>query len=126
MHLLLDTHVLLWTVAEQHRLSRRIRDILADAANVQYISIASLWEITIKAALGKLPSLPKKFFESIESTATLLLPVEVPHLKTLEKLPLYHKDPFDRILIAQAQYEDLTLVTHDPDMKRYKVSLLEP
>lgn len=107
MKLLLDTHCWLWALAEPERLSSAARDLLVDRTNHVYLSIASLWEVTIKTALGKLDlaaGLREIVDLSLRDLGVRLLPIELPHLE---------RHPFDRMLVAQAQAEDLALVTAD-------------
>ncbi len=127
MKLLLDTHTFIWWDSEPSRLSPRILILLQDQANIVMLSVASVWEMQIKVLLGKLRlSLP--LAETIQSQQLTnnvqVLPVELPHVLALEKLPLHHKDPFDRLLIAQANIEDATLLSADPAFTKYPVKLL--
>lgn len=120
---LLDTHVLLWAIQEDPKLSDQARKILLDSSNQLYFSAASLWEITIKLNIGKL-----KLDESIDSLYGLLeqfgiaiLPISQQALEEYLKLPLHHRDPFDRMLIAQAIAYELVLVSADAAMVAYPV-----
>jgi PIN domain nuclease of toxin-antitoxin system len=123
----LDTHVLLWMRQNDPRLSRaRWEPIFHDPINTIYFSIVSLWEIAIKRSLGKL-----KLEGSLEDFARTLVtvhefqmaPIEVTHLSRVEKLPPHHRDPFDRILIAQAIELGATAITDDPHWKRYGLKI---
>ena len=121
MHcLLLDTHSLLWAVFEPKKLSPEARRVIASEESVVYASIASLWEIAIKQGLGRL-YVPGDFFDAIELGGYELLNVTVLHIKQYKDLPHHHRDPFDRMLIAQAMSERLTLVTRDQNIGRYGV-----
>ena len=126
MKALLDTHTFLWAVADEGKLSRRVQQIYT-GANDLWLSVASVWEILIKVRAGKLalpdpsgPYLVKKLAESrIE-----VLPIKLDHVLRIESLPVYHRDPFDRILIAQSLEEKLPLITADPVFERYRVDLI--
>ncbi len=120
MNLLLDTHVLLWWLDDGPTLSERAREVIGDGANAAFVSVAALWEIRIKEALGKL-ALPDDFEQVLEREPFLVLDVKAPHVHALKDLPMLHRDPFDRLLVAQAQTERLTLVTRDPVIHRYDV-----
>ena len=108
MNLLLDTHVLLWWLDDNPDLSRRARTAIADGNNLVFVSAAVIWEIQIKHALGKL-KIPTNFRNVLEQQAFELLDVTVEHAYAVGKLPLYHRDPFDRILVAQAKLENMIL-----------------
>jgi len=127
MRLLLDTHVLLWWHDQLARLTETAYDAIHDLGNDVFISVVNGWEMQIKAQLGKL-TLPKPLHVILqEEQATngfRLLPVTIEHVYALDSFPLHHRDPFDRLLIAQAHQEGLTLVTHDPKLSPYPVSLL--
>jgi PIN domain nuclease of toxin-antitoxin system len=117
MRLLLDTHVLLWWHDQPARLTETAYDAINDLGNDVFISIVNGWEIQIKAQLGKL-TLSKPLHVILqEEQATngfRLLPVTIEHVYALDSFPLHHREPFDRLLIAQAYQEGLTLMTHDP------------
>ena len=126
MRLLIDTHVFLWWCADDRRLSAADRGSIRDAANEVYLSAASVWEITIKEALGRL-----RVPEPVSAAAPRLgfepLPVTFEHAEATSQLPPLHRDPFDRMLVAQARVESLTLVTRDPSIRSYPgISLLPP
>ena len=127
MNLLLDTHALLWFLGDDRRLQPATLKLLADPLNDVFVSAVSAWEIAIKAKLGKLP-VPPNIAEWLP--AQLLtnrltpLSITVAHAASVEHLPAHHADPFDRLLIAQARAENLTLVTGDPQFERYEVRLL--
>jgi len=127
VRLLLDSHTLLWTFEEPHKLSRTAATALADPGNSLNVSIASLWEITIKIAKGQM-SVPGSSIEYIlglvDSTRIEILPIRPTHLLELQTLPRLHKDPFDRILIAQSRVEQMPLVTVDKDIRKYDVEIL--
>ena len=121
--LLADTHVVLWALTNDPHLTRSARTLLTRAQRV-FVSTASLWEMSIKARLGKL-TLPDRFGSlALTDRGYGLLPITADHALEVRNLPLHHHDPFDRMLIVQAQLEDLTLVSHDAAMQRYDVALL--
>lgn len=118
MRLLLDTHVYLWSRTEPSRLSAKERAAIRDPANELLLSVASAWEIEIKRAIGKLVA-PDDWMERTAEFGVRWLPVRAEHVRALRLLPPHHRDPFDRILVAQSRVEDLRLVTHDPLVLRY-------
>ena len=118
--LLLDTHVLLWSLTEPQKLSRRTRDALEDAQNEVFASSVSGWEITVKRALGKLKA-PDDLEASIEEQDFTPLNLTFLHAEQAGALPRHHGDPFDRMLIAQAQVEGLILVTRDARIPLYGI-----
>ena len=120
MRLLLDTHVLLWSLTEPRRLSGRTREALEDAANDVFVSAVSGWEIAVKRALGKLEA-PDDLEAGITRHGFLPLNLTFPHAEHAGALPPHHADPFDRMLVAQAQMEGLILVTRDARMSLYGV-----
>lgn len=127
MNLLLDTHALIWFLEDDPRLSARVRATLEEAGNRCHVSDVTAWEAGIKHALGKL-DLPvpyeELFPERLESLGFLVLPIRHAHLHQMVKLPKHHGDPFDRLLIAQAQVEGLTLVSCDTHFPAYGIPLL--
>ena len=127
MTLLLDTHTLLWFLTNDPKLSARARGAIEDVANETHVSAASLWEVAIKSALGKL-TLPATYAEifprQLETNGFGLLPITPAHCATLLTLPFHHRDPFDRLLLAQAKTEGLTLVTDDGQFGPYGVAHL--
>ena len=121
MKFLLDTHLLLWAAGEPKRLSKAVRSLLEDADNELLFSAASLWEVAIKSALGR-----KDFRVEVRLLRRGLLdngyselPVVSDHVVAIESLPPIHKDPFDRVLVAQATVEGITLLTNDPVVAQY-------
>lgn len=128
MRLLLDTHVFIWWADDPEKLSPAALAALEDEANELLLSVASVWEMQIKIQLGKLKlSLPlKELIKNQQETNNLTVsPVALPHVLALEALPFHHKDPFDRLLIAQSIEEGLTLVTADSQFSAYSVKLLQ-
>ena len=127
MKLLLDTHVFLWWHGERTKLSPKVLALCEDVTNDMYLSIASVWEIQIKLQLGKLKlsnSLDQIVERERHENAIVLMPIDQMHIYGLTNLPAHHRDPFDRILIAQAQTEALTLLTQDALITQYPVSTL--
>jgi PIN domain nuclease of toxin-antitoxin system len=118
--LLLDTHVLLWALADAPDLTDPERDAITDPRHPVFVSAVSAWEITIKKALGKLRA-PDDLVDQLERRRFTALDVTVEHAVAVGDLPDHHRDPFDRLLIAQARVERLTLVTRDPSIGRYDV-----
>lgn len=126
MRYLLDTHAFLWFIAADKNLSRKTKLIIEDLSNDVSLSIISLWEIAIKYKSGKLQlkvSLAEIFNEAAKSGIEIL-PLDTKDLITLDSLKLLHRDPFDRLLIAQAVSNDLCLVTRDENFKLYKVKTI--
>lgn len=123
MHYLVDTHVLLWWVSNSNRLETSIKQAIADPQNSVYVSVVSGLEISIKSRSGKV-KLKTTLQDCFEKSGFQTLNFTLPHALTLDKLPMYHKDPFDRILIAQSQVENLTLITGDERIRKYDVSVL--
>ena len=123
MNLLLDTHALLWWLDDNPTLSAEARDAIADGRNLVFVSAVVIWEVRVKQSLGKL-QLPSNFREVLDSQAFDELPLTVDHAHRLAELPPLHRDPFDRMLVAQAMAERLTVVTRDPDIARYPVRTL--
>lgn len=118
MRVLLDTHVFLWAATNSPRLSERAREQLLSAERV-YVSAASVWEIAIKTALGRIKVDLGRMVESIEGSGFEELPVRATHAAQVGTLPPYHRDPFDRLLVAQATVEPLLLLTGDRQLLRY-------
>jgi PIN domain nuclease of toxin-antitoxin system len=123
MNLLLDTHILLWALADDSRLPAVVRAAVADGRNRVLVSAASSWEIAIKKALGKLRS-PDDLVEQVEHARFEPLDITIEHTLGVAELPLHHADPFDRLLVAQARADRLTLVTMDSKLQPYEVDLL--
>ena len=124
MRLLLDTHCWLWLGLEPKRLGRKTRALLDDPVNETHLSVAGAWEIGIKAARGKL-RLPLDATTYVRTrlrlSQTSALPISLDHVLAVAALPEIHRDPFDRIMIAQAQVENMTIVTSDRRIARYNV-----
>ena len=126
MRLLLDTHAFLWWVADDARLSARARAAVTEATEV-FLSAASCWEMAVKVSLQKLTlSLPLDRFvsEHLGVNQFALLPIELDQVARVTALPFHHRDPFDRLLAAQALHEGLTIVSADPVFRKYRVKRL--
>jgi len=124
VRLLLDTHAFLWWVSEDAKLSKAAREAIGDGANECHFSMASAWELAIKVSLGKLTvngRLDRFLPEQLAANAFDTLHVEVDHVARVSALPFHHRDPFDRLLAAQALSEDLAIVSADPVFRRYGV-----
>ena len=124
MRLLLDTHAFLWWIADDERLSSRAAALISDGKNEVFFSAASAWELVVKAGLGRveLPDPIERFVpDQLERNGFQALPIELRHALTISSLPSLHRDPFDRMLVAQAVAEGMTLVSGDRAMKGYPV-----
>ena len=122
--LLLDSHVAIWSIQDRSHLRAEVIEAIDDSSNRILVSAASIWEIAIKRAAGKL-HVPINFIELVERAGYAELAVNFRYAEVAANLPLFHRDPFDRMLIAQAQVEGLTLVTDDSMITRYNVSTLD-
>jgi PIN domain nuclease of toxin-antitoxin system len=127
MKALFDTHTFLWWNMDDPQLSRTVRAFIADGRNVVYLSAASAWEISIKAAKGRL-KLPEPPAQYVPNRLTLhgfsALPIELSHALRVHDLPEFHQDPFDRLLIAQSQLENLPILTKDSEITNYPVEVI--
>ncbi|KVH06562.1 MULTISPECIES: type II toxin-antitoxin system VapC family toxin [Burkholderia] len=123
MRLLLDTHIFLWIVTNDPKLSARARSVIS-AADERFVSSASIWEAAIKAGLGKLDIDVGELMRAIGPSGIRELPVRAAHGAAVRDLPHHHRDPFDRLLVAQARLEPLQLVTADAHLARYDLSLV--
>ena len=127
MQLLLDTHTLLWWVNDADELSAKARKVIANSDNNCFLSVASCWEMAIKCSIGKLTLaqpvgqfIPDQLFRN----GIRLLPIDFRHVAKVATLPFHHRDPFDRLLVAQAATEQMTLVTADATLARYDIECL--
>ena len=123
MNLLLDTHVLIWTLENNPRLSDSAREAIVDGENLVFVSAVSVWEISVKQAMGKL-DVPDNLIEEIQIHRFTPLEINLQHAHLAGRLPAIHKDSFDRKLIAQAILEKLTIVTWEQIMNQYDVTVL--
>jgi PIN domain nuclease of toxin-antitoxin system len=121
MNLLLDTHVFLWALEDHPTLSPEARAAIIDGGSLVFVSAATAWEITIKKALGKLRTPATGYVEELQRHRFTPLDITTEHALAVEALPHHHADPFDRMLIAQAKVERLTLVTRDVWIQMYSV-----
>jgi len=126
MKMLLDTHAFMWWADEPVKLSSKVLSAFQDEANTLIVSLASIWEMQIKVQLGKLKlDLPLvDLVSQQQATGIELLPISLEHILAQQSLPFHHKDPFDRLIIAQAFTENIVLVSHDPIFTSYPVKLL--
>lgn len=123
MNLLLDTHVLLWWLADDRGLSKRVKARIADAETLVFVSAVSAWEIGIKKALGRL-SAPDDLADQVRAGGFSELTISIADGLLAGALPRHHDDPFDRMLVAQARRHALTVVTHDPAFSAYGIAVL--
>jgi PIN domain nuclease of toxin-antitoxin system len=127
MRVLVDTHTFLWALLENHRLSAKAKQILTSKEHELYFSLVSLWEIAVKMKIGKLNTVGSSVTYIRDEMAEYgmeLLPIRYEHILQLERLPLHHSEPFDRLLIAQAIAESLPILTHDEKFPLYPVKLI--
>ena len=127
MKYLLDTHAFLWWITDDERLTSRARERIKNRRNQLYLSAASAWEMAIKARLGRLQvadDLEKFIPKQMALNAIHALPVQVGHALRVFALPPLHNDPFDRLLVAQSQMEDLPIITGDPQIAKYDLQVI--
>ena len=127
MRLLLDTHTALWLFNDYDKLSPKAKSILLDTTNELFISIVSAWEIAIKRSVGKLTDFPdgvKIFLAEIEASQMEMITILPQYVEKVEELPLMHRDPFDRIIIATALREKMTIITADENIHQYDVKCI--
>ncbi len=123
MNVLVDTHAFLWFMAGDRQLSRSARRAIDDSNGKWWLSAASVWELSIKSSLGRLtlPAPPDEYIAEKVQQGLHILSVEWTHAAAVERLPFHHRDPFDRLIVAQAQSERLAVVTKDPAFARYGI-----
>lgn len=127
MKVLLDTYTFLWWITDDPKLSLRAREIFADGNNELLLSAASGWEISIKVQIGRLrlPADPQHFIpDQLSTNAIRSLPIQMNHALHVLTLPNHHRDPFDRLLVAQAQLEELPILSADPQIGKYQVDVI--
>ncbi len=127
MKLLLDTHAFLWWIGDDARLSAPAREAIADPGNEVSFSVASAWELAIKSSLGRFDpegNLGSFLGEQVRHNSFRVLPVSLAHAVEVSSLPGHHRDPFDRLLVAQALVEKLILVSRDPQLRKYAAPIL--
>ena len=125
MKILLDTHVALWWISGEDRFTPQAKELLLSGEHSFYLSIASAWEVAVKVSIGKLPEFPggvKTFLARVEQMPISLLAVEPHHVELVETLPFHHRDPFDRLLVAAAKADGMTILTADENIRKYDVS----
>jgi PIN domain nuclease of toxin-antitoxin system len=122
-HYLLDTHTAIWFFSGDRMISEKAKKIILDTSNVKYLSVSSAWEVAIKLCIGKLEIAGNTadFIKDAETNGFTILPIKTSHLTILETLPMIHRDPFDRLLIATAIAEQMTLITADENTPKYDV-----
>jgi len=124
MNLLIDTHVLLWWLDDHPSLSEKARAVIADGNNMVFLSAAVIWEIRIKQALGKL-KIPANFRQVLDKQPLETLAITAEHAHAVKDLPTHNRDPFDRMLIAQATVEGFTIVSGDTNIAKYKIPIIK-
>ncbi len=127
MKALLDTHTFLWWITDTPKLSSQVHEIVSDGKNELFLSAASGWEIAVKAKLGRLqiPDKPELFIsEQMVINAIQGLPIQISHAVHVYNIPTHHRDPFDRLLVSQAQLEGLPILTVDPLISQYQVKVI--
>ena len=127
MNLLLDTQVALWTITDNPKLSQKARDLIQSPKTSVWVSVANIWEIAIKHALGRgdMPVSSQDALRYFQESDYRFLPVEAEHAVAVEELPMHHQDPFDRILVAQALVEPMRLMTHDSLVALYSDTIIK-
>ena len=127
MRLLLDTHAFLWFVGGDPQITPHARQLIEDPANQSLLSMASLWEMAIKLSIGKLgfgQSFESFVSEQLSGNGMELLGIALPHLAVVASLPFHHRDPFDRLLVAQAMHEQMPMISADPAFDAYGIRRL--
>ncbi|MDM8567813.1 type II toxin-antitoxin system VapC family toxin [Candidatus Halobeggiatoa sp. HSG11] len=122
--ILLDTHILLWWLANDSRLTTKVKKIIASPDNKIYVSSVSIWEASIKRALGRLEFDDDKLLKVIETGGFQEITITMQHGLVAGNLPRHHEDPFDRMLIAQTKVNNLTIITHDKQFQHYDISII--
>jgi PIN domain nuclease of toxin-antitoxin system len=127
LNLLLDTHVALWAITDSPKLTLKARELIASPRTTVWISVASVWEIAIKHALGRgdMPVSGQEAGRYFRESGYRFLPIETEHAFAVQDLALHHHDPFDRLLVAQALIEPMRLMTHDPMVARYSDTIIK-
>jgi PIN domain nuclease of toxin-antitoxin system len=123
VRLLLDTHTALWLLADDPRLSKRAGTLVTDPRNDVILSAVVVWEVAIKRSLGKLDA-PDGFADMLVDAGADPLPINLDHARAVRELPWHHRDPFDRLLVAQAQHEQVSIVSDDEQLAAYGVRML--
>lgn len=121
---LLDTNIFIWSMEKNARLSKNLINIIQSPKNSVFLSVASIWEIILKKEKGKLKT-PKNPEDDAKKASFIILPIQASHVLGIQKLPPHHNDPFDRLLIAQSQIENLTLISTDQKIWKYDFDVLK-
>jgi len=126
MNLILDTHIAIWFVTDSDQLPESVKHQIEIPGNRCFVSIATLWEMGIKHSLGKLKLKTdlKKIFELFTDSGFILMPITPEHILTNASLPFHHRDPFDRLIIAQAKREGFSVITKDREFEKYNINLI--
>jgi len=127
MRLLLDTHTLIWMASQDDKLSEKAKALILDTDNELFLSVASIWEMSIKASLGKLmlqQPIEQIITEQVQTNGLQLINIETTHALAVSTLPWHHRDPFDRLIMAQSQLENLTILGCDTAMDPYDIKRL--
>jgi len=119
MRLLLDTHILLWWLRDDRKLTKETERYISSSENDVYVSAVSTWEVAIKKSIGRLSVNLNEFDQAIIESGLTILPITMPHTLAVASLPMHHSDPFDRLLIAQSIVEPMRIVTHDETVGLY-------
>ncbi|WP_293308542.1 type II toxin-antitoxin system VapC family toxin [Pedobacter sp. UBA5917] len=124
---MLDTHIVIWFITNDNKLSKKIKALIEDSNNKCFVSIASYWELSIKYALGRLNlhSTIEEIFGIIEKSGLDILPITLNHILQLSKLEHHHNDPFDRLIISQSITENLQIISNDNYFPAYKIQLIK-
>lgn len=127
MNLLLDTHVALWAITDSPKLPPKARALIQSPTSIVWVSVASLWEIAIKYALGRgdMPVSSQEAIDYFRASGYRFLAIEAEHAAAVEALPAHHQDPFDRLLVAQALVEPMRLMTRDPSVSCYSDTIIK-
>ena len=126
MNYLIDTHILLWMMLEPNKLSEKVKSVLVNYSNTIYVSQVSLWEMAVKIKIGKLDikmSLTD-IINKMNNHGILILPIKNNHIEETINLELHHRDPFDRLIIAQTRVENMTIISKDSNFSKYDVEIL--
>lgn len=122
---MLDTHSLLWITTNDPRLSLTAKELYLDAGNDIFFSMASIWEMAIKSSIGKISferNLEDFVDEHIKGNNIEIMKIELPHILRIDRLPFHHRDPFDRLIIAQAIEDNMSIIGHDTEFDKYKIN----
>ncbi len=126
MNILLDTHALIWFLNGDEKLSLKSREAIENQENLKFVSIATIWEIAIKISLGRFSFKKgfKEFLDLIENNGFGIVPITFEHALTVSTLQFIHRDPFDRLIVAQAMTDNMTIISKDEEIKKYEVKIM--